>query len=125
MELIAYSDADWCWNKQDRKITSGYLFKFLNAPISWCAKKQPVVTLSTCESEYIAGCMAASQVVWLETILKEMEIEVRIPIALFIDNKSAINLAKNLVLHGRRKHIEAKFHFLRQQVNKEALKIVY
>jgi hypothetical protein len=59
MELVAYSDVDWCGDKQDRKSTSGYLFKFLNGPISWCAKKQPVVALSTCESEYIAGCMAA------------------------------------------------------------------
>jgi len=55
MELISYSDADWCGEKHDRKSTSGYLFKFLNAPISWCAKKQPVIALSTCEYEYIAG----------------------------------------------------------------------
>jgi len=54
-----------------------------------------------------------------------MEIEIDIPIALFIDNKSTINLAKKPVLHGRSKHIEAKFHFLWEQVNKEALKIVH
>jgi hypothetical protein len=59
--------------------------------------------------------MAACQTVWLETIFKEMEIEVSIPITLFIDNKSTINLAKNPVLHGRSKHIEAKFRFLREQ----------
>jgi len=97
----------------------------MNAPISWCAKKQPMVALSTCESKYVAGCLAACQAVWLEPILKEMEIEVSRPIALFIDNKSSINLAKNPVLHGRSKHIEAKFHFLREHVNKEALKIVH
>jgi len=63
MKLIAYSDVDWCGDKQDRKSTSGYLFKFLNAPISRCAKKQPVVALPTCESEYIAGCMTVCQAV--------------------------------------------------------------
>ena len=99
MKLIAYSDADWCGDKKDRKSTSGYLCKFLNDPISLCAKKQPVVALSTCESEYIVGCMAACQAVWLENILKEMEIEVSRPIALFIDNKSAISLAINPVFH--------------------------
>jgi len=114
LELMAYSDADWCGDKQDRKSTSGYLFKFLNAPISWCAKKQPVVALSTCESEYIARCMATCQAIWLENILKEMEIEVIRPITLFIDNKSAISLARNPILHGRSKHIEAKFHFFRE-----------
>jgi len=65
------------------------------------------------------------EAVWLETILMEMEIEVSIPITLFIDNKSTINLVKNSVLHGRSNHIEAKFHFLKEQVNKEALKIVH
>jgi hypothetical protein len=75
-------------DKQDRKSTSSYLFKFLNAPISSFAKKQPMVALSTCESEYIACCLAAWQAVWLESILKEMEIEVSRPIDLFIDNKS-------------------------------------
>jgi len=54
-----------------------------------------------------------------------MEIEVSRPIALFIDNKFAISLAINQVLHGRSKHIEAKFHFLREQVNKGALQIVH
>jgi len=69
--------------------------------------------------------MAACQTIWLENILKEMEIEVRRPITLFIDNKSAISLARNPILHGRSKHIEAKFHFLREQVNKGALQIVH
>jgi hypothetical protein len=101
------------------------LFKFLNAHISWCAKKQPIVALSTCNFEYIAGCLAAYQAVWLESVLNEMEIEVCKPIAFFIDNKSAINLAKNPVLRGRSKHIEAKFHFLKEQVNKEALNIIH
>jgi len=50
IELIVYYDADWCGDKQDRKSTSGYIFKFMNASISWCAKRQPVVALSTCES---------------------------------------------------------------------------
>jgi len=125
MELITYSDVDWCGDRQDRKSTSGYLFKFLNAPISWCVKKHLVVALSTCEFEYIAGYLAVCQAVWLESILKEMEIEVNKPIVLFIDNKSTMNVGKDPVLHGRNKHIEAKFHFLREQVNKEAFKIIH
>ena len=54
-----------------------------------------------------------------------MDIEVSRPIALFIDNKSAISLSRNQILHGRSKHIEAKFHFLREQVNKSALQTVH
>ncbi|XP_050878057.1 uncharacterized mitochondrial protein AtMg00810-like [Lathyrus oleraceus] len=49
-ELICYSDSDWCGERVDRRSTSGYLFKYLGGPISWCFKKQPVVTLSICEA---------------------------------------------------------------------------
>lgn len=69
--------------------------------------------------------MTACQTVWLENILKEMEIEVIRPIELFIDNKCAINLSRNSDLHGRSIYIEAKFHFPREQVNKGALQIVH
>ena len=58
-------------------------------------------------------------------MLEEIEVEVKKPLVLQIDNKSAINLAKNPVLHGRSKHIEARFHFLREKVNKGELKVRY
>jgi len=101
------------------------VFKLLIAPISWCTKKQPVESLSTCEYEYIAGCLATCQAVWLDFVLKELNIKVCKPIVLFIGNKSTINLANNHVLHGRSKNIEAKFHFLIERVNKKALKVIH
>lgn len=116
-KLIGFSDSDWCGDQVDRRSTTGYLFKFLNAPISWCSKKQPVVALSSCEAEYIAASYAACQALWLDSLIKEVQVEVMRPIQLHVDNKSAINLAKNPISHGRSKHIETKFHFLRDQVN--------
>lgn len=68
-----------------KKITYGYLFKFMNAPISWCTKKQPVV--STCESDFIVSYLAACHAIWLDYGLKEMNIEVCKPIAFLIDKK--------------------------------------
>ena len=50
-ELIGYSYSDWCGDLTDRKSTSGYVFKFNDAAISWCTKKQPVIALSSCEAE--------------------------------------------------------------------------
>ena len=62
------------------------------------------MALSTCEAEYIAGAVAACQVVWLLNLLHDLKVKVEEPLKLMIDNKSAIDLAKNPVLHGRSKH---------------------
>ncbi|XP_058746510.1 secreted RxLR effector protein 161-like [Vicia villosa] len=59
LELICYSDSDWCGDRVDRRSTSEYFFKYLRSHISWCSKKQPVIALSTCKAEYIAGALSA------------------------------------------------------------------
>lgn len=124
-EVFGYSDSDWCGDKDDRKSTTGYVFKFGTSPISWCSKKQSVVALSTCEAEYIAAAMAASQALWLEALMEELNLRNCSPMRLLMDNKSAIDLAKHPVAHGRSKHIETKFHFLRDQVSKEKLELEF
>ena len=83
---MGYSDSDWCGDRVDRRSTSGYLFKFLGGPISWSSKKQPVVALSTCEAEYIAGVVATCQVVWLLNLLEDLKIVIEKPLKLMIDN---------------------------------------
>ena len=103
LELLSYSDSDWCGDRVDKRSTSRYLFKFLGGPISWSSKKQPVVALSTCEAGYIARIVVACQAVWLMNLLEDLKIEIEKPLKLLIDNKSAINLSKNSVLHGRSK----------------------
>jgi hypothetical protein len=123
--LVGYCDSDWSGDKVERKSTMGYVFTLFNCPISWCSKKQNVVALSTCEAEYISACNAACQGIWLQSLLQEMMIDVDEEIELRVDNKSAINLAKNPIAHGRSKHIETKFHFLRDQVTKGKIKLVY
>ncbi|GAU25767.1 hypothetical protein TSUD_222240 [Trifolium subterraneum] len=123
LELNGLSDADWCGDKVDRRSTSDYVFKFQNAPVSWCSKKQSVIALSSCEAEYVAGSLAACQANWLQSLLSEMKIIDNITVILKIDNKSAINLAKNPVSHGKIKHIETRFHFLGDQVNKGKLSL--
>jgi len=84
-----------------------------------------VVALSTCEAEYIAGSSAACQAVWLNSVMEEMGIELEKPIELLVDNKSTIDLANNPVSHGRSKHIETRFHYIRYQVNNGKLKLIH
>lgn len=82
-------------------------------------------TLSSCETEYIVESFVACQAIWIRSILEEIKVELKKPMMLQIDNKSVINLAKNPVLHGRSKHIEARCHFLRKKVNQGELKVKY
>ena len=88
-----------------------------SAPISWLSLKQKVVALYTCEAEYVAVATAACQAVWLCRLLGELTGVEAHPQALMVDNQPAIALAKNLVLHDRSKHIDVKFHFLRDCVD--------
>jgi hypothetical protein len=87
------------------------------APIAWQSLKQKIVALSTCEAEYVAAATAACQAVWLRWLLGELTGEEAHLPALMVDNQPAIALAKNPVLHDRSKHIDIKFHFLRDCVD--------
>ncbi|XP_047174799.1 uncharacterized mitochondrial protein AtMg00810-like [Vigna umbellata] len=125
VRINAYSDSDWCGDKSDRKSTAGYVFFLNGAPISWSSIKEPVVALSSCETEYIAACEATCQAAWLSSLMSELKIEVEGKVRLLVDNKSAIELTKHPASHGRRKHIETRFHYIREQVSKGKLEVVY
>jgi len=87
------------------------------APISWQSLKQKIVALSTCEAEYVAAATATCQAVWLRWLVGELTGEEARPPALMVDNQPAIALAKNPVLHDQSKHIDIKFHFLRDCID--------
>lgn len=120
--ITCYVYANWCEDKEDRRSKIGYFFQVFSVLISWCSN-QPVMTLSSCEAGYIARSYVVCHAIWIRYVLEEMEVEVKKPLVLQIDNKSTINLAKNLVQHGRSKHIEARFHFLREKVNQGELEL--
>ncbi|XP_014496842.1 uncharacterized protein LOC106758430 [Vigna radiata var. radiata] len=125
VRVTGYSDSDWCGDKGDRKSTAGYLFFLNGAPISWNSTKEFVVALSSCEAEYITMCEATCQAAWLDSLMKELMVKVTERVRLLVDNKSAIDLTKHPTSHGRSKHIEMRFHFIREQVGKGKLEVVY
>jgi len=122
-ELVVYSDSDWSGDKDDRKSIAAYVFMIGNAAFSWSSEKESVVALSSCEAEYIAAFMTACQAQWINMLLMELQLMKDEKMELRIDSKLAIDLAKHPVAHGRNKHIETKFHFLRDQVNKGKLEV--
>ncbi|BAT76833.1 hypothetical protein VIGAN_01489400 [Vigna angularis var. angularis] len=123
--LEAWSDSDWSGDQLDRKSTFGYVLKFMEATFSWCSKKQNIVALSSCEAEYVAASETACQCAWIEAMLDELMINYCKPVKLMIDNKSSISLARNPVAHGRSKHIETQYHYLREQVDKKKLDLLH
>jgi len=90
----------------------------------WSSKKQSIVALSTCEAEYVAATNVC-QSVWLNNIMTQIGFNLDVPIKIYVDNVSAINLAKNPIFHQRSKHIDIRYHFLRDQVEKNMIKLEY
>jgi hypothetical protein len=112
--LEAFSDSDYAGDQDDRRSTSGYVFMFSGGAVAWSSKKQPVVSLSTTEAEFIAAAYCACQVMWMRRVLDRLNCKQVTPTVIYCDNMSTIKLAKNPVMHGRSKHIDVRFHFLRE-----------
>ena len=93
--------------------------------VSWSSKKQPIVTLSTTEAEFVAATACACQAIWLKKILEELQFKEDGPTLIYCENSSAIKLSKNHVLHGRSKHLDVKYHFLRDLTNDGVINLVY
>lgn len=123
--LVGYSDSDMAGDIDDRKSTSGIIYFLGGNPVAWQSQKQRVVALSSCEAEYIAGAAAACQGVWLRRLLQDVVGVSGPPPQLKMDNQSAIALSKNPVLHDRSKHIDTKFHFLRECVDSGAVRLAF
>ena len=123
--LTAYTDADWAGSIDDRKSTSGGAFFLGGSLVAWHSKKQESVSLSTAEAEYIAAVSSCTQVLWMKQTLKDLDILFAHPISMFCDNTSAINISKNPVMHSRTKHIAICYHFLKEQVAQQEVKLEY
>jgi hypothetical protein len=114
--FTSFTDADHGGDKSTGRSTGGYLIKFGTGAVSWSSKLQPVVALSTTEAEYIAAVEAGKEIVWMRQLLTEFGIPVKGPSILRIDNQSAISVSKNPEHHGRMKHLDLRYFWLRDQV---------
>ena len=125
-KIFGYSDASYAEDRKDRKSTSGYLFIKSKGPISWKSKKQPIVSLSSMEAEYIALTAAAKEAIWLSKIETELgENKENKTITIKEDNQSTIKTANDVILNERSKHIDVRYHFIRELIKDRRLKIDY
>jgi hypothetical protein len=114
--LLGYNDSDVGGDLEARRSTGGMAFYLNESLVTWCSHKEKTVALSLCEAEFIAATEAAKQALWLRTLLSELTATKPMTVTLFVDNNSAIALMKNPVFHGRSKHIDIKYHFIRECV---------
>ena len=120
-----YCDADWANDPNDRKSISGYVTMMCGGAVSWSSKKQSVTALSSTEAEYIAAACAAQESSWLVAFLTEIGCPPRKSIPLFVDNQSAIKLIMNPVTHDCTKHIDMKYHYVRDAQENGIIDVKY
>lgn len=123
--LRGFADADWAGDVITRKSTSGYVFQIGNSTISWKSKRQSIVALSSTEAEYVSLCSATQEAVWLRVLLDGMGFKQANATTIFEDNQGAIALAKNPAHHSRTKHIDIKYHYIRDAVSTKEIKLKY
>ncbi|KAL0387727.1 UNVERIFIED_CONTAM: Retrovirus-related Pol polyprotein from transposon RE2 [Sesamum radiatum] len=124
-KLVGYTDSDWAGSVDDMKSTSGYTFSLGSGIFSWASKKQATVAQSSAEAEYIAAAATSNQAIWLRRILEDIGEKQEEPTTIYCDNKSAIAITKNPVQHSRTKHIDIKYHSLREATTRGEIELKY
>jgi len=112
--LKGWVDAAYA-NNNDCNSTGGYVFTLGSGPISWATNKQSVTALSSSEAEYMAVTPAGQECLWLRAILQELEIQQDCTI-LHEDNQAVIHLSKEPKINKRTKHIDVRYHWIRQKI---------
>ena len=121
--LSAYSDADHAGDVNNRKSVSGYAVLYGNGAVIWSSKKQNCVSISSTEAEYDAASEATMDLAWVRQLLADLHKAPGGPTKLYVDNESAVKLAVNPVFHARTKHIDVRYHFIRDMVEKKQVEL--
>jgi hypothetical protein len=122
IDLIGYSDVDYVRCKIDRKSTSETCQFPGRSLVSWASKKQNSIALSTVEAEYIVAGHCCAQLLWMRQSLRDYSYKLS-KVPLLCDNESAICMEDNPVEHSRTKHIDIRYHFLRDNQQKGISKL--
>lgn len=126
-QLVGYTDSDFAADRIERKSVSGYVFIFAGGAISWRSKKQELVAQSTVEAEYVSMAYAVRETIWLRRMLADLkQLKTKIDkTTLYGDNQGALAIARNDISNERSKHIDVKYHFLKQHVKEGTVDLTY
>ncbi|GKA90410.1 hypothetical protein Tco_0812280 [Tanacetum coccineum] len=124
MSLTAYSDADHAGCQDTRRSTSGSAQFLGDKLVSWSSMKQKSTAISSIEAEYIALSGCCAQILWMRSQLTDYGFTFN-KIPLYCDNKNVIVLCCNNVQHSRAKHIDVRYHFIKEQVENEIVELYF
>ena len=122
---LVYTDADWAGNISDRQSMSRYYTFFGGNLVTWRSKKQGVVAQSSAKAEFRSLARGICEVMWIKRFLEDLKISVSLPMKLYYDNKAAISIAHNPILHNRTKHIEVDKHFIKEKLENGLICVPY
>ena len=122
--IEGFTDSDWA-SQLDRHSISGYVFRIGTGAVTWSSKRQTLIALSTTEAEYIAVSHVLKEVIWVQVFIKELDYEILGIFPLRCDNQSAIALCRDSKFHARTKHIDIRYHFIREAVNDGKVEVHY
>ena len=125
LEVSGFADADWGTDKETRRSVTGYVFMLGEGPVTWNSKLQQTVALSTTEAEYMALGMATQEAIYLRRILKSLGCEQMRPTVIHEDNAGCIAMSNNPVMHKRTKHIDIRYHFVRDAIARGDIALKY
>ena len=118
-EMTVYTDSDYAGDRETRKSVTGFIIYLRGVPVSWKSRGQKSVTLSSTEAEFVAMSEAAKEIKFIVQVLESMKQTVEFPIVVRVDNVGAIGLANNLSTSQRTKHIDVRYHFVREFVEEK------
>ena len=123
--LYGYTDVAWAGSVSDRRSTSGGCYCMGSTMISWFSRKQSSVSLSMTKAENVAACSASCEAIWLRKLMPSLfNLELDTTVIL-CDNQSCINMAENPVFHDKSKHIELRYFYIRDMIQKGSIKLQY
>ena len=123
IDINVFTDANWAADLEDRRSCSGVIVKLGTDAITWYSKKQHSVSLSTAEAEFVAIGLAAQECIWFKTFMSEL-LNTKPNCSIFCDNQAAIFMSSEDT-HKRAKHIDIKYHFIKENLEQSTFKILY
>src|ERR1700733_8776843 len=123
-ELIACTDSDWASDKDDRCSQTGYFLKLAGGAISWTSRAQKTIALSSTEAEYMALSDCSRRVVWMHSLMGELGYYLK-PVPICGDNQGSIFIASNPVTEKRSKHIDIRYHYIREVVEHKLVEVYF